>query len=103
MRLAFSGTTVGILGIYVIDSLWAVSRARRRRAAFGMIGGILLLQVGFRNSKEANFRLLTFWAIIVSSIFAEVGFAVPKLRFQMVGLIIVRKPCRLLRLSCRSF
>lgn len=45
MRLAFSGTTVGILGIYVIDSLWAVSRARRRRAAFGMIGGILLLQV----------------------------------------------------------
>jgi hypothetical protein len=45
MRLAFSGTTVGILGIYVIDSLWAVSRARRRRAAFGMSGGILLLQV----------------------------------------------------------
>lgn len=47
MRLAFAATSVGILGIYVIDGLWAASRARRRQVAFGMVGGIMLLQVEF--------------------------------------------------------
>lgn len=75
MRLAFSGTTVGILGIYVIDSLWAVSRARRRRAAFGMIGGILLLQVLRWVNIGVNPLVARWWGFLLLGIIPGVGTA----------------------------
>ncbi|KAG6550772.1 hypothetical protein Mapa_007676 [Marchantia paleacea] len=44
-RVTLSATGVGLLGIYVWEGMWAATTARRERTAFGMVGGILLLQV----------------------------------------------------------
>lgn len=46
-RVTLSACGVGLLGIYVGEGLWAGTTARRERTAFGMVGGILLLQVRF--------------------------------------------------------
>ncbi|KAL2636097.1 hypothetical protein R1flu_007576 [Riccia fluitans] len=44
-RVTLSATGAGLLGIYVWEGMWAATTARRERTAFGMVGGILLLQV----------------------------------------------------------
>ncbi|KAL3684164.1 hypothetical protein R1sor_002186 [Riccia sorocarpa] len=44
-RVTLSATGAALLGIYVWEGMWAATTARRERTAFGMVGGILLLQV----------------------------------------------------------
>lgn len=57
-RLSFSGNSVAIMGVYVLEGVWTGTAARRRRTGFGMIGGILLLQVGLPVPEK--FLLLEF-------------------------------------------